>query len=340
MAIKQNVSLAEYTTLKVGGAASWFTQVSTETELFDAITWAKEKQIPVLVLGCGSNVLIPDEGFAGLVIVNQLVGTVYQTTSDDCVVARVKAGTVWDEFVADTVQRGYWGVENLSHIPGTVGATPIQNVGAYGVEVSQVIQEVVVYDQVSQSTVTLTADACAFGYRDSIFKNGRGRHYIVLEVVFKLLTKPQPQLQYRDLVGRFDEGVPTQLDIRNAIIAIRSAKFPNWTTVGTAGSFFKNPIVDVAIITRLSEKFPDLPVYPIPHTSQAKVSLGWVLDKICGLRGHQVGSVKLSEAQALVLIAEPGANAHMISEFAADIIKTVKEKTDITIELEVTRVKN
>ena len=324
--------LADYTTLKVGGPAAHLVAVQSVAELESMRQWAQSMGVPVLSLGSGSNVLIPDVGYPGLVIINQIKGLVYEPAGGGAVTVTIGAGEQLDEVVADSVSRGYWGLENLSHIPGTVGAAPIQNVGAYGVELSALIEHVTAVS-LSTGEVRVFANAdCQFGYRDSYFKTTAGRDWFITSVVCRLSTGRSPVLTYGDL-QQLDHHTCTLGAVRAHVIAIRSTKFPDWHTVGTAGSFFKNPIISAAHCTQLQQQYSGLPAYK-QADGQMKVSLGWILDKVCELRGHQVGAVGLYQAQALVLI-NTGDSAAAIAAFADQISQVVFTKTRITIEPEV-----
>jgi UDP-N-acetylmuramate dehydrogenase len=334
VAITTNEPLANHTTFKLGGPASYWAVASSEADVEEVIHYAQEVRLPVLVLGGGSNVLVADAGFPGLVLQIAISGVQVVEETDATITVAVGAGENLDAFIATTVERGWWGLENLSHIPGTVGATPIQNVGAYGVEVSQFIRVVRAYDTTTATFVELGAHRCLFGYRDSVFKHEPGR-YIVTSVSFTLAKVQMPRLEYRDLALRFKDQTPTQAEIRAAVIAIRAGKFPDWTQVGTAGSFFKNPIVEEATAQALQAQYPAMPVYPSGE-GFAKLSLGWVLDKLLGSKGERVGNVGLYEAQALVLIAYEGATTAEVQAFAVYIKERVFEKINLQIEEEVT----
>ena len=319
-AITENVPLALSTTFKTGGAARYFIPVTSLTELGAAVDFAKAKQLPLFVLGGGSNVLVADAGYAGVVVQIQLRGISYTDVSETAVEVTAAAGEVFDEVVAETTRRGIWGLENLSAIPGTVGATPVQNVGAYGVEVADSIVSVTVLNRETGAIEVLSHAACAFGYRDSYFKRSGGAEYIITSVTFLLSRVPQPQLSYADFAALESMSeTQTPETIRAAVTAIRAAKFPDWSVVGTAGSFFKNPIVTTVEADRLRTLYPALPLYPTTD-GYTKVSLGFILDKICGLRGYAKGGVRLFEKQALVLVADIGTTAAEIISFADVLI--------------------
>lgn len=351
--MKENVSLAGDTTLKVGGLAKYFVSAKTEKEIKEALARATSEKLPVLVLGGGSNILVGDGGFSGIVIQIKMGGFSYEDGGGARILARAAAGVSWDVFVADTVSRGLWGLENLSGIPGTVGATPIQNIGAYGAEAKDTIKSVRALDMRTGEEKVFSNAECRFEYRDSFFKSLEGKNFIVLEVTFKLSKEPKPNISYKDLQdffakkdGRIFESVSrseahkrenaahlSAADIRKAVLEIRSKKFPDLSKVGTAGSFFKNPIISSEQFEELKSKYPELPFFPA--NGGVKIPLAYILDKICGLKGFKKGKVELFQNQPLVLVNTGGATAKEILKFVAEIKKVVKEKTGIDIEEEV-----
>jgi len=335
--MQKNVLLSQYTTLKAGGPADHFATVATVKELQKALQFAKQMAVPFYVLGGGSNVLFPKEGYRGLVILNRIKGVAYESEGE-VVELRAGAGENWDELVASSVQKTYWGLENLSSIPGTVGATPIQNVGAYGVEVSQLIKEVRCIHTDTHVEKVFSNSDCQFGYRDSFFKSQVGREWIVVEVTFLLSNTAKPNLEYKDILHVKNEKKLTPQKVREAVQSIRQNKFPDWTTVGTAGSFFKNPVVSEEKFLELKKKYSELPGYET-QTGEYKISLGWILDKALELKGYCRDDVCLYEKQALVLVSH-GASTDAIKSFYTEIQKNVQEKTNICIEPEVQIIKN
>lgn len=336
--IRQNVPLSDRTTFHIGGSAEYFVEIASVEDLRKAIAWAKECGVPVTVLGGGSNVFVADEGVKGLVIHNVIRGRDAEEHEDE-VILTAGAGEVFDEVVTHAVLNGWWGLENLSCIPGLVGATPIQNIGAYGVEIKDRIVSVEVYDPHSDEVQVLAAKECAFGYRDSLFKHPEGRHYIVTKVTYRLSKTPAPVLHYRDLVlwneGRGTAEAPTLASIREAVCAIRAKKFPDWTVLGTAGSFFKNPTISKAHFETLRKRFPGLPGYETPEG--VKVTLGWILDRVLNVRGHREGNVGTYEGQALVLVNHGDATAAELEAFARLLAQKIFDATDIAVEWEVTK---
>lgn len=326
--------LKDYTTLKVGGEAAYFFGVSREEDVMGAVVVAKDNNLPILILGSGSNLLVGDKGFPGVVIHNEIKGIGVVSEDDEVVILKIAAGEILDEVVAYTVENGWWGIENLTSIPGTVGATPVQNVGAYGVEVCDVIESVATIDMRDGSKKVFTNDECEFDYRDSFFKTDEGKNFFITEVCISLSKKSKPKIDYADLKKVFAEKNPTQLEIRNTLIEVRSKKFPDWRKFGTAGSFFKNPVISKEHKDELLAHYSEVPAYET-NDGMFKISLGYLLDKVCGLKGYRLGNVGLSEAQALVLINYGGATADEIKKFVDEVGEKVFEKTKIKISPEV-----
>jgi UDP-N-acetylmuramate dehydrogenase len=330
--ILDQVPLAPYTTLKVGGNSKYLVKVDSAEQLTKVQQFAKQTAAPLFIMGGGSNVLVSDEGFSGLTIHNCILGITYTPIDDATVQVKVGAGESLDALVADAVSRGYWGLENLSHIPGTVGAAPIQNVGAYGVEMSDVVVSVTAFSMHTGEYKTFMNDECNFAYRDSYFKTNDGRCWVVTTVTFELSTERNPLLSYGDLQN-LDSDTVSLIKIREAVITVRSGKFPDWEQVGTAGSFFKNPIITSELHDQLRAQYPDVPTF-LSLDGCYKISLGWILDKVCGLRGYQQGQVGLYKNQALVLINN-GDSAAAIKDFVTTIQAEVFKRTGVTIEPEV-----
>lgn len=329
------VRLSEKTTLRVGGEAEYFFELNKEVDLEKISEFLEEKKVPFLCLGGGSNLLFSDAGFSGLVIKNNLLGRTYEAVDENSERLIVGAGEVFDEVIAEAVEKGLWGLENLSAIPGSSGATPVQNVGAYGVEVAKVIDYVEVFHIKEKVRKRFSNEDCQFGYRDSFFKTEKGREYIILRVAFLLKKKGEAKIDYADLKNIFLENKnPTLKEVREAVMKIRAGKFPDLKVVGTAGSFFKNPVVFGAESEAFRTKNPDLPTYPTPD-GKIKLSLGFILDKICHLKGYRKGNVALFEKQALVLVNYGQENADEIKAFVEEIKEIVFLKTGIKIEPEV-----
>ena len=340
MYIKEHVPLCEYTTFKVGGPADFFVSVNTVEELRKALAWAHTKNLPYFILGGGSNILFPDDGYRGLVVHMQLKGICFEEQGER-ILLKASAGEIWDVLVAETVTRGLWGLENLSLIPGSVGATPVQNVGAYGVEVSNVIKQVEVFDVSSESITSLSNEECLFAYRNSLFKTDLGRKYIITSVTYELSKKARPQLAYKDLQKRFGhyKNIPTIDEVRSAIIAIRQGKFPDLNRYGTAGSFFHSPIISKEAYDDLRISFPDLPSFSM-EGGYVKIVLSWFLDKILNLKGVRRSNVGTHDKHALVIVNYGGAHSSDIKAFANYVSEKVFDATGIVIVPEVKIVEN
>lgn len=336
MKIEQNVSLSQYTTLKTGGVADYFAKVVDEHSLLEAIDFAHNNNLKVLVIGEGSNILAADAGYRGLVIKNEIAGVDFgeQSEQGEAVSLCCGAGETLDRVIENTVERGYWGMENLSSIPGTIGATPVQNVGAYGVEVSSLIFSVEAINLKTKNKKVFTKQECNFSYRDSFFKTKIGADWIITKVNFLLSKKQNKKLEYGELKILKQKSNLTALEVRKKVQEIRSSKFPDWTKVGTAGSFFKNPIISEEKFSEIQSKYPDIPGYNLGD-DQVKISLGWVLDHICNLRGYCQDGVCLYENQALVLINKNNSSTAEIKKFVLFVQKEVKNKIGVTIEQEV-----
>ena len=336
MNIQEHITIAPYTTFKIGGPARFFCVVKNEDDLVEAVNFAKEKKLSILVIGGGSNLLISDAGFDGVIIKNEIMGRIYTDDGTLYSVVDASAGEDWEDLVRETVEKDLFGIENLSAIPGKVGAAPVQNIGAYGAEVYKVIESVRVLDTSSMQFVELSMVDCKFSYRDSIFKHEKGR-YIITRVRFRLCKFGEVNIEYKDLKKYFAEKNivnPSLREVRNAVVEIRKSKLPDWTMWGTAGSFFKNPIIEATQFAELKSRYPELPGF-VEGDGRVKVSLGYILDKICDKKGFVMGNVGTFEKQALVIVAKPGATATQVISFAQELMECVMENTGIKIEAEV-----
>lgn len=292
--------------------------------------------MPVFILGGGSNLLVSDQGFNGLVIKVEIKSLEFLGSE-----LIVGSGEIWDDVVAESVARGYSGLENLSLIPGTVGGGVVQNLGAYGSELKDALKEVEVFDPITEKKITLTKEECKFAYRDSIFKHPEGKRLVVTKAVFSLSKENKPNTEYKDIKEYFErkpELIPNAVNIRNAVCEIRKNKLPDWNILGTAGSFFKNPVITTEHALELKNAFPELPVYETDSQEYKKVSASFVIDKICNLKSESVGDAGLYEKQALVLVNKGNSNYAEVSMLANKISETVKEKTKIILEEEVIRI--
>lgn len=335
MQFLEGVPLSDHVTFRLGGAARFFVTVTSTEELRDALKLADTRKLPVFILGGGSNVLFSDGGWPGLVVRIAISGTEYTENTRGDARLTAGAGVVWDTLVADTVSQGLWGMENLSHIPGTVGATPVQNVGAYGVEVCELIDWVEVLDRRTYELHILPTSECAFGYRDSLFKHAAGAHFIVTRVAYRLTLHANPKLSYRDLHEHF--GTRTDVsagEVRDALGVIRGAKFPDLARVGTAGSFFKNPVITYEHHRALTAWFGvEPPAFRVDDT-HVKVPLAWLLER-CGWKGKRVGTMGCWSEQPLVVVHYGNGSADELLRFVREVAADIKHRADIMLEPEV-----
>lgn len=337
MKLQEFVPLAPHTTFKIGGMARYFCEVSSLTELKEALHFAREKHLPTFILGGGTNVLIADAGFPGVVLHITIPGIEWED-HDDHVFATAGAGVVWDDFVAEAVAKGYFGVENLSGIPGSLGASAIQNIGAYGMEVAEVIEWVEAYSTKEGMLRQIPAGECGFAYRDSIWKHEAGQGgLIITRIRFRLKKSGTPNIDYKDLVEHFSaakKNHPTLSEVREAVLSIRNGKLPDTRIIGTAGSFFKHPIVTKAESAAFLKKFPDAPHFEAGN-GRVKLNAGWIIEHVLQWKGMRKGNVGTSEKQALVLVNYGDATEKELRAFAREIQYLVALKTNIRLEPEV-----
>lgn len=288
---------------------------------------------PYLLVGGGSNLLFTGD-FKGTILQSRIETIDIVKESQDSVLVRVGAGVVWDDFVAYAVLQGWWGVENLSAIPGHVGASAVQNIGAYGVEAKDVIETVQTICLDNGKAREFSNADCRYAYRQSIFKNELKGQYAVTYVQFRLSRKPQPKLGYGALEAQVKAlGEPTLENIRNAVITIRDGKLPDPKVLGNAGSFFMNPVIPSAQFDALKQQYPDIPSYPAQE-GMIKVPAGWLIEQ-AGWKGRSLGPAAVYDRQALVLVNKGGATGADIIRLANTIIGDVKQKFGITLSTEV-----
>jgi len=333
MRIEENIPLAPLTTFRVGGRARWFTRARALAELREALAFARAKNLPIFILGGGSNTLVADEGFEGLVIKIEVRGIELAEGKNKTATLIAAAGEPWDGVVEYAVRNNLWGLENLSGIPGTAGAAPVQNIGAYGVELADALAWVDVLDTETGEVKTIAREDCGFGYRGSAFKKNKNR-FIIARVALTLMRNGAPNLAYRDLAAAFaGNPSPSLRELRDAVLGIRSRKFPDLAKEGTAGSFFLNPTVSRADAERLAGELSGLPQFP--GENGIKISLAHILDKGLGLKDSSVGRARLFERQPLVVVAEAGASARDVRELAEYVAKKVRDAYGIELEWEV-----
>ncbi|MBW8362629.1 MAG: UDP-N-acetylmuramate dehydrogenase [Kaistella sp.] len=336
MTIQENFSLKNYNTFGVNVSATYFAEVSSVDELVEILKNDDFSTLPLLFLGGGSNILFTKD-FDGLVIQLHLKGISEEIPDENSVLVTTKAGENWHEFVQFCLLKDYGGLENLSLIPGNVGTSPMQNIGAYGTEIKDTFVSCRVLNLENLEVEIFDKEKCRFGYRDSIFKQeGKGK-YVILDVTFKLTSKNHTvRTDYGAIKSELEKlGIanPTIHEVSKAVINIRQSKLPDPKVTGNAGSFFKNPTIPLEQFVDVQKKFPEIANYP--NGNMVKVPAGWLIEQ-CGWKGKQIGNVASHELQALVIVNKTGnASGKEIFDFSTMIIDSVKEKFGIDLEREV-----
>ena len=335
MEIHTNIPLKNYVTMKIGGNARFMTDVHIPADIATICARAKEQNLPIFILGGGSNTIVRDEGFAGIVVRNRIPGfhVIEETPSDATI--KIGAGEQWDDVVKRTVDMGLSGIEALSAIPGTAGAAPVQNVGAYGQEIAETLVSLEAYDTQANTIVTLTNEQCGFSYRHSIFRGDQAGRYVILTITLKLYkSAPQPPF-YKAVQDYLDEHQITLFTpqvIRDAVTAIRADKLPDPKLQPNTGSFFKNAIVEDWQLNDLRNDYPDVPTYDMPDGT-FKIPTGWLIEQT-GLKGQVLHGMKVHDKNALVLINESASGYADLAAARAEIIGAVRDKFHIQIEQE------
>lgn len=330
---EENYSLLKNNTFGIDASCRYFFEYSSVDELFSFCADRGDLLPGALHIGGGSNLLFVNEYYDGLVIHSALEGIERVGETDDFVFVKAMSGVVWDDFVAYAVSEGLCGVENLSLIPGEVGAVPVQNIGAYGVEAKDVIDSVELFDIAGCRTLTVMADECGFAYRKSRFKTDWKGKYWVVSVTFKLKKRAEFALDYGNVKSSLEGKEVTLQSVRNAIIQIRETKLPSPDVLGSAGSFFMNPVVSAEFLSSLKERFGEVPSYKLSEL-EFKVPAGWLIEQ-CGWKGKSHKNAGVYEKQALILVNRGGALGADIAELADLIVKDVKDKFGIDISPEV-----
>jgi UDP-N-acetylmuramate dehydrogenase len=345
--IHENVLLAPYTTLQIGGPARYFAEIVSEDELSTALAFAEQHQLSVFVLGGGSNVLIADEGFSGLALRIAIKGIEWRDEGEQVVVT-AGAGEDWDTFVSRCVERNLAGVECLSGIPGFVGGTPVQNVGAYGQDVSETIKSVRVYDRRVKSIIELSNEECRFTYRASIFNTIARNRYIVLAVTYALRTQGDPAICYPDVKNFFADRStkPSLEEVRQAVRSIRARKamllVPGDPDCRSAGSFFKNPMITREMFGKIEELAKtqgmihgdeQVPCFTA-EDSQVKVPAAWLIERAGFHKGYQRGHVGISTKHTLAIVNRGEAKARDVLELVKEIQERVEEKFHLRLQPE------
>jgi UDP-N-acetylmuramate dehydrogenase len=349
LAVRESEPLKPYTTFKIGGPARYFASPSTLAEIRVAMELALRQRLPLFVLGGGSNILVSDAGFAGVVLHPAGRGVEIRQEDAESVTLEVSAGETWDDLVQHATTHKWWGIENLSHIPGQAGAALVQNIGAYGQQASDVVQSAQVMEIATGAVRVLSAAECGFGYRRSIFNTTARGRLIIVVLTLRLAKHGRPQLDYPDVRAYFDVRAtrpPGISEIRQAIISIRDRKFPfpREERGGNAGSFFKNLALEESeyetLRGKLQQNFTlreldrlEAIRHRFPSAERVKVPTAFLIE-ICGLKGHRVGAAQVNEAQPLVLLNQGGATAQDVIALARHVRKTVWKLTGMKIEIE------
>lgn len=334
MNIFHNVVLADYSTMHLGGSAAHLAEIHDRTELSEALAWAEQQKLPILMIGSGSNIVWRDEGFGGLVLVNRILRYEDFAEDEENHYLTVGAGENWDSVVERSVQTGLSGIECLSLIPGSSGATPVQNVGAYGQEIADTLVTVEAYDVQTKSFLTIPASDCSFGYRTSRFKTADKGRFLITALTLHLM-KMNPKPPFYDALQRYlDEqhiSVFTPETIRQAVIAIRSAKLPDPAIISNNGSFFANPIIDGGTFAQISADFPETPYWNLDD-GRIKVPAAWLIEQV-GFKDFHDSETGMATwpSQPLVLVNEHAESTAQLLAFKQKIIDAVQTKFGITL---------
>ena len=332
MRIEQNYSLAEHNTFHLPVKTRWFMEYASEEELGRILRDEYFQECFSMHIGRGSNLLFIND-FNGIILHSCIKGFELLEETDTSVSLRIGAGEKWDDVVAYAVERGWGGIENLSLIPGEMGAAAVQNIGAYGMEIKDVIERVEAYNQLSFEKRVFSREECTYGYRDSYFKDEQHDPYIITYVTIRLAKQPAYVLDYGNLRAHLADQPISLRSIREAVIAIRKEKLPDPDQLGNAGSFFKNPLISLKQFEELKQRYPNMPSYPASE-QQVKVPAGWLIEA-CGFKGKQHGPVGVYEKQALVLVNLGEATGHGIALVAESIRAAVNDRFGIDLMPEV-----
>ncbi|MGC9046927.1 MAG: UDP-N-acetylmuramate dehydrogenase [Minisyncoccia bacterium] len=330
--IFSNVDLSQLSFFRIGGIGQFFATINSLEDLIMAVNFSKKNHIPLYVIGSGSNTIFSDKFIKKFFIKLNIKSKQILSETKNTVNVLVEAGHNWDDFVLWAVNNSLAGVEALSGIPGTVGAAPIQNIGAYGQELNDTIKNVFAYDLKNNNIVKLTKAQCGFGYRTSIFKTAEKGRHIILSISLSLVKNKYPQIpEYKDVIQYFQQkklSKPSILDIRNAVLKIRKNKLPNPKKFPNVGSFFENPIISKNQFKQLQQKYPDLVAFMIDQ-NYYKISAGWLIEK-CGLKGKTINNIKIFDKNALVLINNK-ANFKNLMQTIRYIKKKVRQNFNIQL---------
>ena len=335
MQIRENISLRPYNTFGIDAKARYFTSFQTIDELREIIQNKQFSSVPNLVLGGGSNILLTKD-FNGLVLRNEIGGITVEKEDETHIYVKAGAGVNWHQLVMHCVAQNFAGMENLSLIPGNVGASPMQNIGAYGVEIRDIFHELEACHIHAHTMQTFSLDDCEFGYRESVFKRRYKGQFVITSVTYRLNKLPVFHTSYGAIQQELEHMGIKELSIQaisQAVINIRSSKLPDPNRIGNAGSFFKNPYVEKVHFAQLQERYPAIPAFPHNET-HVKVPAGWLIEQ-CGWKGYRKGDAGCYEKQALVLVNYGKAAGSDILDLSEEILQSVKKKLGIELEREV-----
>ena len=335
MDVMTNISLKQYTTMKLGGEARYMATADSASDVVSLYRNARKENLPIFVLGGGSNVITHDEVFEGIVLLNKIKGFEVISETDETTGVKIGAGEVWDEVVEKAIGLGLQGIEAMSGIPGTAGAAPVQNVGAYGQEIADTLISLEAYDSKTDTIVTIFADECDFSYRNSIFRDKEKGRYCILNITLRL-NKAEPKPPYYASLQRYiDENDIREVNlsvIRVAVLNIRSEKLPDPAELPSAGSFFKNALVEKWKLEELQKEYSDIPNYAMSG-GRYKIPTGWLIDK-AGLRGYRSHGMRVYEKNALVLVNDSATGYDDLAAIREEIVQIVFDKFGIKIEQE------
>jgi UDP-N-acetylmuramate dehydrogenase len=332
--MQTNISLKPYNTFGIDVKANRFSAFSNTVELAESLNSRKANE-PLLILGGGSNLLLTKD-FDGLVLKNEIIGFNLIEETDTDVIVEAGAGEIWHQFVLKCLEHNFAGLENLSLIPGNVGASPMQNIGAYGVEIKDVFEYLDAYEISTGKIKRFSKEDCAFGYRESVFKNIYKDQFVICKVAFRLSKNPKINTSYGAIDSELQKmGIsnPNIHDVSKAVIAIRQSKLPDPAVLGNAGSFFKNPVVPESLVETIKQSYPDVPNYPA-ESGKRKLAAGWLIEK-AGWKGKTIDTFGVHKLQALVLVNYGGSSGKQVYELSSQIIEDIQAKFGVRLEREV-----
>ena len=335
MKIEENISLKKYNTFGIEASSRYFLELNSTNEIKDFISEKRFFDTPQLILGGGSNLLLT-QNYDGIVLKNNLKGIELINEDENYFFVKCAAGENWHQFVLHCIANNYAGVENLSLIPGCVGASPMQNIGAYGVEIKDVFYELEAIHLRDFSLKVFSKDECEFGYRESVFKHKLKNQFIITSVTFRLLKKPNLNTSYGAIEKELEAMQVKEISIATisrAVCNIRSSKLPNPAEIGNAGSFFKNPVIKNSQFELLKKSFPEIVGYP-NNVGETKLAAGWLIEQ-CGWKGYRQGDAGVHKNQALVLVNYKNASGKEIYDLSAQVLASVKIKFGVELEREV-----